>query len=310
LSRPTLQRFWNLLGDVVSSPSPSRRLDASGQRTRGSPPSANGASSLHLRWDLDASVGLREVSVTLEVIEAPRVDRLYFWALQADFCEGPARGPGAGSEPARSLGRSTGGAHLGLQWHPQHPGATAVNWGGYDASGRELGGSASSLPSALANVNTRDLVWHAATPYRLRIARVDGPGTGSSPDDGAGTAGSVVRWRGSVTGPDGRTVDIRDLHTSGDRIGGVVMWSEVFARCDDPTVAVRWSDPEAVTVDGASVAPRRLSVNYQSVADGGCTNTDSRVDGIGVVQSTNVPRTTRQGDMLATPLQGGPSPEA
>ena len=56
-----------------------------GPRVRGRPPSANGASSLHLRWDLDGP--LREVSVELTVEVPPPVPRLYFWALQADFTD-------------------------------------------------------------------------------------------------------------------------------------------------------------------------------------------------------------------------------
>lgn len=207
--------------------------------------------------------------MTLEVLEPPRVDRLHFWALQADV----------GDEQ----GRSAGGAHLGLQWHPQYPGCTAVNWGGYDAGGRELEGTASALPSALGNPNTCDLDWRSGAPYRLRIRRV----------------GSV--WRGSVTGPDGTTVDVRDLYLRGDRITGVVMWSEVFARCDHPSTAVRWSDPEGMTLDGAVVRAGRVSVNYQAHSDGGCANTDSSTDYTGIVQRTSVGRETPQGAVLAVP---------
>jgi hypothetical protein len=267
--RPSLQRFWDLLGDRSRSPLVPR------ERTSGDPPSANGASSFHLRWELPPAVpraGLREVSVTLEVVSPPEVPRLYFWALQADFAD--------------RAGRRAGGAHLGLQWHPQHPGSTAVNWGGYGPDGRELGGSDSGLPSALRNVNTRDMRWSPRHPYRLTIAR-------------HGDERPV--WRGSVTRPDGEVVVVRDLHPPGDRIDGVVMWSEVFARCDDPSVGVRWSDPVAVTLDGMAVAPARLSVNYQSHVDGGCANTDSRVDGIGVVQWTNAARSTPQGAVLGVP---------
>lgn len=266
--RPSLQRFWDLLGTVRS---------ATADRVAGDPPSSNGASSFHLRWDMPVTLrhpGFREISVTLEIIEPPTVDRLYFWALQADFADG--------------AGRRAGGAHLGLQWHPQYPGSAAVNWGGYDADGRELRGSASSLRSALHNVNTRNLAWLPGTPYRLRIVRVD-------------DAGAAPVWRGSVTGPDGAAVVVRDLYPAADRISGAVMWSEVFARCDHPTVAVRWSDPVAVALDGTMIGPERLSVNYQSHTDGGCANTDSSVDDLGVVQRTNTERSTPQGAVLAVP---------
>jgi hypothetical protein len=211
------------------------------------------------------------------VLEPPTVDRLYFWALQADFA-----GPG---------GRHAGGAHLGLQWHPAHPGSRAVNWGGYDARGTELHGSESLLPSALGNPNTRDLGWSGRTAHRLSIERAP---VGS--DRGGRSA-----WRGTVTDLDsgGRTV-VRDLYVPGDRISGAVMWSEVFARCDDPSVAVRWSDPSATTLDGATVRPNALTVNYQTHSDGGCANTDSSTDGVGAVQRTNVLRATPGGAVLPT----------
>jgi len=42
--------------------------------------------SFHLSWDLAPPA--REVAVTLEVLEPPSVDRLYFWAVQASFLDG------------------------------------------------------------------------------------------------------------------------------------------------------------------------------------------------------------------------------
>jgi hypothetical protein len=241
----------------------------------GTPPSANGASSFHLGWvlpDLPAAP-LTEASVTLEVVEPPAVPRLYFWALQVDL-----------ADPS---GRRSAGAHLGLQWHPQHPGSTAVNWGGYRTGGGELAGSGSSLPSALRNVNTRDLAWLPARGYRLTVRRV--------PDGGRGGQA----WRGSVRDlVTGDEVVVRDLFSDGDRIVGVTMWSEVFARCDDPTTMVRWSDPSVATADGQVLAPGRLSVNYQSDAQGGCANTDSDVDDLGAVQRTTTTRVRRQGVQL------------
>lgn len=213
------------------------------------------------------------MSVTLEVLEPPTVPQLYFWALQADF--------------AGVSGR-VGGAHLGLQWHPRHPGSTAVNWGGYRTGGGELDGSVSALPSTLGNVNTRDLSWSPLTPYRLRIERTDG----------RAPAGATA-FRGSVTDTStGAVTVIRDLHLHGDRIVGVTMWSEVFANCDAPRVAVRWSEPIAIGLDGTRVEPTGLSVNYQRHDAGGCANTDSSPDGSGVVQRTGVDRATPQGTRL------------
>jgi hypothetical protein len=78
------------------------------------------------------------------------------------------------------------------------------------------------------------------------------------------------------------------------------MWSEVFARCDDPSSAVRWSDLVGVTVAGDEVRPRAVHVNYQSVAAGGCSNTSSEPDGAGgFVQRTNTARATPQGAVLS-----------
>lgn len=263
----TLGGWWRrLVGGSAGDPA---------GRVTGPPRSSNGASSFHLRWDVHGSFA--EVSVTFEVLEPPVVDRLYFWALQADFADS-------------ATGRPAGGAHLGLQWHPGHPGRTAVNWGGYDDGG-ELQGSRSTLPSATGNPNTRDLTWAVGVPYRLTIRRA--PTTDQPPPEGA------VAWRGTIT--DLRAeheVDVRDLYVRGDVIRSAVMWSEVFARCDDPSVAVRWSDPAAIGADGHVTVPDRLAVNYQTHHDGGCANTDVAVDGTGVVQRTTVPRTTPLGALV------------
>ena len=243
-------------------------------RTTGRPPSGNGASSFHLGWALEAPA--HAVSVTFEVLEAPSVQRLYFWALQADV--------------GSAVGRA-GGAHLGLQWHPQHPGSTAVNWGGYRAGGGELHGSSSTLGSATGNPNTRDLAWVPGRPYRLRIERVDD----------VQVPGGLLVWRGSVQDlVEGERVVVRDLYMAGDRIVSATMWSEVFARCDEPSVTVRWSDPVAHGADG-DTAIERVSVNYQSHADGGCANTNSWTDVDGVLQRTAVERTTKQGAQLRVP---------
>jgi hypothetical protein len=241
-----------------------------GGRVRGDPPSGNGASSFHLSWDLPGEFAA--VSVTLEVLEPPSVDRLYFWALQATFTD---------------RGRDGGAAHLGLQWHPSYPGRTAVNWGGYRPTGSVLAGSESLLPSSAGNPHTRDYRWSAGRPYRLRIAR--------SPE-------TLTAWRGSVTDlRSGRETVVRDLDAQGTHLRGVVMWSEVFARCEHPSVAVRWSAPEAVTDGGEVVRPTAVVVNYQSHGDGGCANTNSVADEVGLVQRTNCDRATPLGARLAVP---------
>lgn len=247
-----------------------QRLLRLGERTAGFPPSANGASSFHLLWDLPGA--FRAVEVDLEVVVPPAVPQLYFWALQVDFAD--------------DAGQHLGGAHLGLQWHPGHPGSTAVNWGGYDRHGSVLTGSESVLPSAVGNVNTRDLAWRAGVPYRLRVEQGAQPGT----------------WAGVVETPDGVVTTIRSIEVPGSTCArGPSVWSEVFARCDAPGVVVRWSRPRAVTVDGAAVSPPTVATSFQRHEDGGCANTDSVADEIGLLQVTATPRTAVPGDRLVVP---------
>jgi hypothetical protein len=204
-------------------------------------------------------------SVTLEVRTPPVVDHLYFWALQVAL-------PGAGA------------AHLGLQWNHRHPGFGAVNWGGYAADGSLLAGTESRLPSTPADPNTRDYPWEPERAYRLRVHRVD-----------EGT------WRGEVTDlTTGDATTVRDLMAAASFLGDPMVWSEVFARCDDPSVSVRWSDFEVVSDRGDRFTPTAVAVNYQSHADGGCANTTSALDGAGVVlQVTSTERVTPQGGVLA-----------
>lgn len=257
-----------------------RRFLRGGERTTGLPPSSNGASSLHLAWEVPAG-SFTAAAVDLEVLEPPVVPRLYFWAMQVDWVD--------------DRGRRSGGAHIGLQWHPGHPGSTAVNWGGYDHRGVELGGSESPLPSSTGNPNTRDLAWQPGVRYRLGVARAED----------RDPAGGAAAWAGSVSWPGGG-VHVRDLHVVGSGsapgtgIVSVSTWSEVFARCDDPTVAVRWSAPE---LDGAAGGSRPAAVrtSYQSHADGGCANTDSSVDEVGLVQRTATTRVNGPGTRLVVP---------
>jgi hypothetical protein len=232
-------------------------------RVAGYPTSANRASSLHLRWELPAeAAAVVAASVTLVVEATPTVPDLYFWALQASFIDGAARHHGAG--------------HIGLQWHRPHPGSRAVNWGGYGPDGRVLDGSASPLPSATGNPNTRDLWWDPAQPYTLTIERAAEGG-----------------WAGTVGG-----VRVRRLAAGGDRLEALMVWSEVFARCDAPPVAVRWSRFRATTVQGRVVAPVAAHVNYQGHADGGCDNSTALADGDAVLQITGTERSVPQGARL------------
>lgn len=237
------------------------------ERTTGRPASPNGASSFHCWWvGADAA---REISVVLSVEQPPDTDDLHFWALQVGFADGS---------------RPTGGAHLGLQWNARHPRSRAVNWGGYRPDGTMLTGARSGLPSAPGDPNTRDLAWDPGRRYRLTVR----------PGDERGT------WRGEVTGLDDELdVVVRTLSGGGDRLVDPVVWSEVFAPCDAPSVSVRWTDPVIVDAAGAVSRPLGYRVSYQTVERGGCSNTDVVVgDGRGVRQVTNRPRTTPDGEIV------------
>lgn len=239
-------------------------------RDSGPPPSPNGASSFHVWWDMPG-LPLASVSVTLEVLTPPSVNRLAFFALQASFFSE------AGHE---------GGAHAGLQWNPRHPRSRAVNWGGYDRAGAVLAGGPSPLPSAPNDPNTRDFLWTPGARYRFTIGppRPDGPG----------------RWPAEVEGLDtGERLVIRELFCAGDHLRGPVVWSELFTRCDDPPVEVRWSRPGAAGLDGAVIRPDSGRVTYQAYDAGGCTNTNVEADEIGVVQRSGCGRRTPGGAEIA-----------
>ena len=234
-------------------------------RITGRPPSGNGASSLYVWWEI--SEPLQSVSVVIEILEPPAVDRLYFFALQASFWGH----------------QHEGGAHTGLQWNPRYPGSRAVNWGGYHRNGIILDGTKSPLPSAPNDPNTRDFAWQAGSRYRLSI----------------GPAIHDHLWPARIEGLDtGENVTIRELISSGDHLRAPVIWSEVFADCDHPPAAVRWSAMTAITSSGESITVNRGRVSYQSHSAGGCANTNVLADGDGVVQRSNCERTTPDDAML------------
>jgi hypothetical protein len=253
---------------------------ASRQRISGEPKSANGASSLHLVWEMPQAP-LIEVSATVEVLQPPAVSRLYFFALQVSFA---------------SDRRLRGGAHIGLQWNPRFPGSTAANWGGYapqETGGGLLVGSPSPLPSARHDPNTRDFAWKVGRRYRLRVA----PSPEAPPE--------VHGWRGTITDLEsGRETVVRDLHTLGTHLTAPMVWTEAFARCEHPPVAVRWSDLRAVDTSGSEIRPNHVRVNYQAKQNGGCDNTSVVVDELGLVQATATPRQVSQGAIVAVPQLG------
>jgi len=229
-------------------------------------------SSWHLWWVLDpAGPPIASVAATLTVFEPPVVDRLYFWALQAAFV-------GAG-------GARHGAAHLGLQWNPRFPSRRAVNWGGYAAASDVssiLEGTDSPLPSFPNDPNTRDYDWSAGRPYRLEIRR------------------GSVGWSGWVTDlAAGSCVEVRELLAGGDRLEAPVVWSEVFCRCDHPSVAVAWSDLSVVAVDGSPVPVRGVRTTFPTGGD--CSNTAVSVEDSALVQRTNAARGVGAGAFLTLP---------
>jgi len=244
-------------------------------RVAGDPPSGNGASSFHLWWEVPFGERLTEVGATLEILEPPDVDRLYFWALQVAFVK-----PGGG------------GAHLGLQHNRRFPGRAAANWGGYAPSGGGLlSGSPSPLPSTPDDPNTRDFLWYPGRPYRLTISR--------SPDL---APPGFYAWRGSIEDlHTGEFTVVRDLYSPGAYLRGPVVWTESFARCDHPPVAVRWSNLHVVDEDDRAIPVTAVSANYQERSAGGCDNTDVEVDASGWLQRTNTERRRRPGARLTLP---------
>jgi hypothetical protein len=268
-------------------------------RVAGPPPSGNGASSFHLWWMLPTAGPFSEVTAVFEVTRPPEVARLYFWALQVSFVE---------------AGRELGAGHTGLQWHPSAP-AGAVNWGGYYSGGAPAGsdgtlpGTESALPPVDGNPHTRHFPWSAGRKYRFRVW---------SPTEGA--------WRSEVTDVDGGgTTVVRDLLVDAHGLASPLVWSEVFAACDDPPTEVRWSQLEAIEGPGqAREGPiqkdqikkdqiqkvRSVRLTYQSFADGGCSNTETYADEESFVQVTGL-RAVRPGapDVL-TLAAPGTSPSA
>lgn len=214
------------------------------------------ASSFHVWWD--APVAAVEVAVTLEVLRRPQVDELFFWALQVSF--------------------DGGGSHIGLQHHPGYPNNGSVNWGGYDASGSILEGSESALPSALDNRNTRTYDWREGAPYRLVVSRSD-----------RGWDGTVIDLERE------RPTLVRTLFAAPGTLRSPVVWSEVFASCEEADAAVRWSDFTMVDVNGDRRSINAGRLTYQR---DGCTNTDSHVVDGSVVQATGVARTRIEGQTI------------
>ncbi len=152
----------------------------------------------------------------------------------------------------------------------------AVNWGGYAQAADVtsiLEGSHSELPSTVDDRNTRDYSWRAGAPYRFSIER--------SPNG----------WTSSITDVEQSTTTIiRELFAGGDRLGGFVVWSELFCGGGDPHTAVRWSNPVVARSNGVLDRPSGMTVTYPGGRE--WRRLDTSVDEIGVVQATDTRRRT------------------
>lgn len=208
------------------------------------------------------------VSATLEVLRPPEVAKLYFWALQATFCD--------------EHGTPLGAAHAGLQWNPRHPGSRAVNWGGYrtnGASNETLTGTVSKLEGIPGDVNTYNFPWKPNRPYRFDIER------------------SGIGWRATITDVEAKeTTVIRDLSVGGDRLANVVMWTELFCGRSDPPASVRWTTPWARRMSGEVVQPTGMTVRYPGGSK--WRRTATSWDGTGFVQATDSRRTVPEASVL------------
>jgi hypothetical protein len=99
----------------------------------------------------------------------------------------------------------------------------------------------------------------------------------------------------------GEQTVVRDLFSAGDQLLAPMVWSEVFARCEHPSVTVRWSGFRALSAGGDEITPRTVRVNYQSRADGGCDNTTALLDELGILQITGTERGVPQSATLPVP---------
>lgn len=264
------------------------------------------ASSFHLFWQFpSAARGARfvDVSAELNVLVPPSVPALYFWALQVDFVD------------EREV---WGGGHTGLQWNRRYPGNTAVNWGGYAGErygGAVLRGSQSRLPGFVDDPNTCSYLWEPGRSYRLRVFRspeVPGAWRAEVTDIAAGEStdirdlfpwskarpGFIGRWLARTRGSS-HSAKVQEKGAGSGFLARPMVWSEVFAACDDPGVTVEWGGFRALDEEGRLWCPQAVSVNYQAASEGGCPNTNSHLGPRGtIIQMTNTKREVPQGAVL------------
>lgn len=228
------------------------------------------ASSFHATWNTDFGDedGLViSASVDLTVLVEPQVDDLYFWALQCSFYD--------------DEGTLYGGAHTGLQWNSSHPDNKAVNWGGYDTDQVELSGSESEFPSTPGNDNTRDYEWTVGETYTFVIELEN---IGIATVATATVNGELIR--GLFLPPEV------------NRIGDLIMWSEVFAQCSDPSVTVKWTNMTVTDVNEVEYEETEFKLNYQAEENNGCLNTNTFEYNRSIRQQTNTTRTNPQDAIL------------
>jgi hypothetical protein len=104
----------------------------------------------------------------------------------------------------------------------------------------------------------------------------------------------------------GQTTVIRDLTVEASGLASPLVWSEVFAACDDPSTEVRWSELHALDGQGTTHTATSVGLTYQSFADGGCGNTLTYADGGSFVQVTGLPAARQAAsDVLSLPGPGG-----
>ena len=237
------------------------------ERVAGAPASVNGASTFFLWFGLPYGERIAEISATLEVTERPEIESLISFAIQSALSR-----PQAGS------------IHLGLQHNPLFPNNGALRLDGYTADGERLTTSEPEIPSATNDVTTRDYPWKQGVKYTLSIRR------GAEIDDGQ------FPWSGYITDHiSGDTVMIREMISTSTHLRAPILYVESHAPCDSPPFEVRWSDVSTVSVKGGKRSIRFMRADYQLYAAGGCTNTDSFTEGVGLVERTGEKRTTNSG---------------
>ena len=169
------------------------------RREAGEPPSGNGASSLHLFWDLPGR--FESVGASLTVVEPPAVDRLYFWAMQVSFGD-------------------QGAAHVGLQWPDM------ANFGGYRSDGTgELDGP---------GTNTWKWSWAVGVTYRLQVE--PGPSRDEWVGTIAGGGRSTTRTL-RCPGPHLHSAMVwSEVFARCEHPSTVVRWSDLWGRTVDGEV--------------------------------------------------------------------------